>query len=158
MPRKQKTHTQIKSSASAQARKTAAVILEVMAGVRTTGDAAQALGVSTARYYMLETRALEAVVEACEPRARGPGRSPELQIAKLQQEIRRLENEVRRHQALARLSQRAVGLNAPKPQPPTSHSKKGRKRKPKVRALSLASRLQSPVTPDVSQSEADITK
>ncbi|MFP4451393.1 MAG: hypothetical protein ACLFP0_10750 [Rhodosalinus sp.] len=148
MPRKQKTQEQIKSSASAQARKTAAVILEVMAGVRTTGDAAQALGVSTARYYVLETRALEAVVEACEPRARGPGQSPELQIAKLQQEIRRLEGEVRRHQALARLSQRAVGLNAPKPQPPKSDGKARRKRKPTARALSLASRLESSATQD----------
>src|SRR5262245_54019059 len=54
------------------ARQRAALILEVLAGNRTPLQAAQALGVSLPRYYLLETQALHGLVTACEPAARGP--------------------------------------------------------------------------------------
>ena len=54
--------------ASREARQLAAAILEVLAGARTPGQAAQALGVSLQRYFQLETRAMQALVAGCEAR------------------------------------------------------------------------------------------
>ena len=53
---------------SRQAQRWAAVILEVLAGVRTPADAAAWLAISVPRYYLWEQRALEGLVAACEPR------------------------------------------------------------------------------------------
>src|SRR5260221_13686581 len=64
---------QLAKERSATARKQAAAILEVLAGARTTGQAAEALGVSLPRYYQLEQRALEGLLSACEPRPQGRG-------------------------------------------------------------------------------------
>lgn len=96
--------------ASAEARKRATVILETMLGVRTTEEAAEALGVAPARYYQLETYALQGLVEALEPRQRGRKVSAEQECERLQKEIARLEREVKRQQALYRTTQRALGL------------------------------------------------
>ena len=57
---------------SRDAKQRAAAILEVLAGGRTPTQAAQALGVSLGRYYLLEDNALAALVAACEPQPRGP--------------------------------------------------------------------------------------
>src|SRR5262249_24950512 len=57
---------------SREAKQRAAAILEVWAGVRTPADAAQALGVSRPRYYLLEEQALGGLLTACEPQPRGP--------------------------------------------------------------------------------------
>jgi hypothetical protein len=46
-----------------------------------------------------------------------------------------------RQQSLVRLTQRSIGISPPPPPPPKSSGKKGRKRKPVVRALSMAARL-----------------
>jgi len=58
------------------------------AGARTPTEAAQALGLSLPRYYLLEERALQGMLVACEPRSmsRGPsGRAPSaLEPAKCQ--------------------------------------------------------------------------
>jgi hypothetical protein len=54
--------------ASRPARQLAAGILEVLAGVRSPLQAAQALGLSLPRYYQVESRALRGLLEACEPR------------------------------------------------------------------------------------------
>jgi hypothetical protein len=51
--------------ASAQARKQAAAILEVLAGERTPMQAAEALAVSLPRYYVLETQAVQGILLAC---------------------------------------------------------------------------------------------
>ena len=98
--------------ASDTARRTGAIILEALAGLRTTQDAADALGVALPRYYVLETRALAGLVAALEPRARGRQRGAAERISELEAEVQRLEREARRYQALQRASQRALGLAA----------------------------------------------
>jgi hypothetical protein len=49
---------------SREARRLAAAVLEVLAGVRSPSDAARVLGLSLARYYQLEQRALAGLVTA----------------------------------------------------------------------------------------------
>ena len=44
------------------AKRSAAVILEVLAGLRTPTEASQALGITPMRYYVLERRAMEGMV------------------------------------------------------------------------------------------------
>jgi hypothetical protein len=88
------------------------VILETLTGVRTTQEAADALGVAPARYYQLETYALQGMVEALEPRQRGRKVSVEHELERERTEVRRLEREVARQQALYRSAQRALGVPA----------------------------------------------
>ena len=59
------------------AKKTAAMILEVLAGLRSTTEAAQALEISSMRYYVLERRAMEGMVQALQPRPKGKQKRPE---------------------------------------------------------------------------------
>jgi hypothetical protein len=98
------------SGPSREARRRAAVILEVLGGARTPTQAAEALGLSLIRYYQLETRALQGLVSACEPKPLGRVISPQTQLTALRKEQERLKRELARQQALVRLSQRAVGL------------------------------------------------
>ena len=129
-------------SGSAEARRLSALILEVLAGARTPTDAASALGMSVPRYYQLEVRALEALVSGCEPRSGGPHRSAEHEVAILRKEVTRLEQESLRHRALLRMSQRAIGVAAPKPLAAKGlDDKSKRSRKPTVRALKASSEL-----------------
>ena len=95
---------------SSEARRRATVILETLAGVRTTEEAAQALEVAPARYYQLEAYALQGFLVALEPKQRGRLVSVEQQNERLQNEIARLEREVKRRQALYRTMQRALGV------------------------------------------------
>jgi hypothetical protein len=132
---------------SAQARRTSAVILEVLAGVMTPIEAGQALGVSGAQYYKVEARALEGLVKACEARPRrGRVRTAESELSLLRKEHAKLQRECTRLQSLVRVLQRAAGVKASKPKRASkSGSKAGgkakRKRKPTVRALRLAKEL-----------------
>src|ERR1700732_4525180 len=98
--------TQLGRDASAPAKRLAAAILEVLAGVRTTTDAAAAVGLSLTRYYQVESRALAGLVRACEPPPKGrqPGAERELVILRRTQE--RLQRDLARQQALVRLAQR----------------------------------------------------
>src|SRR5262245_53233073 len=98
--------------ASPQARRLAAVILEVLAGLRGPTEAAQAAGVSLPRYYAAEARALEGLLKGCEPVA--PGRQPggSAELHKARQQLQRLQRQCDRQQALLRLQQRALGLGA----------------------------------------------
>jgi hypothetical protein len=140
--RKQPGGPSLTQDSSRQAKQIAAAILEVLAGARTPQQAAEALAVSLPRYYQLESRALRAVVVACEARPKkGRVRSPASEMAKLKQENARLQREVTRQQALVRAAQRSVGLAPPLP-PPRAPGKKLRRRKPVARALSVAARLQ----------------
>lgn len=127
---------------SKHARKTAMVVLEVLGGLRSPTQAAEALGVSTTRYYNLESQALEGLVAALEPRARGPRKRPETQIAKLEARIAELEKELGRRAALVRLSQRALGVAATK-RPAKPAPGKRRRKRPTVRALKAAAMLDS---------------
>lgn len=135
--------------ATSDARRRAAAVLEVLAGARTPTQAAEALGVSLPRYYLLEQRAIGGLVAACEPVPRGPQVNAERRVAALEREIARLTRESGRHQALARVAQRSLGLAPPavprpngKPAGKASASAKSRRRKrPTVRALTLAKEL-----------------
>jgi hypothetical protein len=138
---------------SDQARKKAALILEVLAGARTPTQAAEALGVSAMRYYTLESRALQGLLDACEPLPAGPKVSPEKRLAKLRREAEKLRSDVARYQALARSVQRAVGIappKAPKKLKAKGGDAKGRKRRrrrPAVRALKAAAGFRKSAAP-----------
>ncbi len=126
---------------SREARRTAALILEALAGTRTTTEAAAALEVSMTRYYLLETRALQGLVAACEPRTQGRQRSTLGELQALRRERERLQREVIRQQALLRAAHRTIGLPPAPAVPPKSGSKKQRRRKPVARALTVANHL-----------------
>jgi hypothetical protein len=121
----------------------AAAILEVLAGARTPTQAAQTLGVSVPRYYLLEVRALHGMLVACEPRPPERGPSPASALAALQRECDQLRRECTRQQALVRAAQRSLGLSAPTPaaRGPERNGKKRRRRRPTARALRAAARL-----------------
>lgn len=133
---------------SRDARKIAVLVLEVLGGQRTPTDAATALGVSTTRYYGLESQALEGLVTACEPRRRGPGKSMAKEVERLKRQVDHLEKELARRQALLRLSHRAVGIPAARPtrQVPANDAKdetkrKRRRKRATARALRAARQL-----------------
>ncbi len=128
------------SSSSREAQRVAAVILEVLAGVRTPTQAAESLAVSVPRYYQLETRAVYGLVAACEARPRGPGGSADKELAALRRQHEHLQHELARQQTLVRLAQRTIGLT-PAPAPKPAAGKK-RRRRPTVRALQAAAHLQ----------------
>ena len=132
---------------SAEARRQAAALLEVLAGVRTPSEVAQQLAISLTRYYIIESRALQALVAACEPRPRGKVRTPEGELAALRRECAQLRRQVARQQALWRVTERTLGLAAA---PAASSAKadnkspkKRRQRQPKARALQAAAVLQA---------------
>jgi len=129
--------------AGAEAKRLAAAILEVLAGGRTPTQAAQALGLSVPRYYLLESRALHGMLVACEPRSPGPGPSPQSALAALRRECEQLRREVTRQQALVRAAQRAIGLAPPAPagRGAQRDGKKRRRRRPVARALKAVARL-----------------
>jgi hypothetical protein len=124
-----------------ESRRHAACVLEVLAGLRSPEQAAEALGLSLQTYYNLETRALRGLVHGCTPTP--PGRTLTLlkQVRSLEIKAAALEKQLGRYQALLRNAQRAAGLS-----PPTQASagKSGgrRKRQPAVRALRAVEALQ----------------
>lgn len=130
---------------SREAKRVAAVLLDVLAGSRSTLQAADALGVSLPRYYQLEARGLAGLLAACEPPPRGRQPDPRAAVESLRRENERLRREVQRQQALARLTQRTLGV-AP-PAPAKSDARK-RKRKPAVRALRHAEQLRDDAAGD----------
>ncbi len=95
---------------SPEAKRQAAVILEVLSGLRRTEDASEAMKIALPRYYVLETRALQGLISALEPRPKGRQRRPEDEIAALVKDKTRLQRELGRTQALVRASQRALGI------------------------------------------------
>ena len=130
---------------SRDARRLAAAILEVLAGVRTPTEAAQQLAISLTRYYIDEGRALQGLVAACEPRPRGRVRTPEAELVTVRRECDQLRRQCARQQALLRVAQRTVGLvptPPPAAKPDRAGAKKRRPRKPTARALKAAAVLQ----------------
>jgi hypothetical protein len=113
------------------AKRQAAVILEVLSGLRDARDGSTALGVSVNRYYQLETRALQGLIAALEPRPKGRQQSPETRLAMVERERGRLKQELGRYQALLRSAQRSLGL-ASLPRK-TKRGKLGGKDKPRRR-------------------------
>lgn len=151
--------------ASDEARRAAVAVLQVMAGELRPSEASARLSLSVNRYYQLEARALEAMVEALEPRARGRRRGRDFELEKLRKAKTRAEHEATRFQALLRVSQRALALSAPTPGPSKDklplHG--GRKaRRARVRARTVISTLSGagatmPATPPVPQGTPDAT-
>ena len=100
-----------KSSATTDAQRRAAVILEVLAGIRTAQEAARLLKISPNSYYIVERKALSGLVTACEPAPRrGPTPDLERQVQQLERALARCQRECQRQAALVRATQRAVGL------------------------------------------------
>lgn len=134
---------------SREANRIAVAILEVLAGARRPAEAAAALKVSLPRYYILETRALEGLVAACEPKPLGKQASPETRIAALEKELEQARRQCARQEALVRVAQRSVGLPAADPRKGKTSSPRGRrgrkKRRPTVRALKAIETLRSRV-------------
>jgi hypothetical protein len=135
------------STPSKEAKRVAAVLLDVLAGSRSTLQAAEALGVSLPRYYQLEARGLEGLLEACEPRPRGRQPDAGLEMEVLRKENEQLRREVQRQQSLARLTQRTLGVTAPVPAKPDNRK---RKRKATVRAMRRAEKLRDEAAEDAS--------
>ena len=129
--------------ASKEAKRLAAVILEVLAGVRQPPQAAEVLQLSLPRYYQVELRALRGLLTACEPRPRGRRPEAARELTALRQQNARLQRELARQQALLRLAQRAVGVAPAAPPPKASRKKKRRQRQ--ARALTVAARLRQEV-------------
>lgn len=132
---------------TSEANRMVVAILEVLAGLRTPAEAAEALQISLPRYYAQETRALEEMVSACEPKPLGQQPSPDRRIAALEKELRQAHHECARQQALVRAAQRTVGLSRPaarsgkqKADPERAGGKR-RRRRPTVRALRAAKTL-----------------
>jgi hypothetical protein len=123
---------------SREAKRLAAAILEVLAGVRTPAQAAHATDVSLPRYYQLEAQALAGLVRGCERLPKGRRRGPANAAAALAKENERLKRDLGRQQTLVRLAQRSVGLS-----PPPAVAKGRRKRTPTTRALVAAERLRA---------------
>lgn len=130
---------------SALASQRAAAILEVLAGERTPQEAATVLSMSLPYFYILERKALEGLLKACEPQPKGPpAPGPERKLEALEMELARCRRECQRQEALVRATQRTVGLPA-SPSQPTTKDKAGnkngvrrRRRQPVVRALRAA--------------------
>jgi hypothetical protein len=120
----------------------AAAILEVLAGTRTPTEAAQTVGISLPRYYVLENRAVQSMLVACERRSTGRVQTAESALAALQRECEQLRRECARLQALLRAAQRTIGLAAPVASKPEKNGKRRRKRRPTARALRAVARLQ----------------
>lgn len=99
-------------SGSAQAKRQAVVMLEVLSGLRDARDGSRAMGVSLNRYYQLETRALQGLIASLEPRPKGRQRTAEEKLATVERARQRLEQELARHQALVRAAQRSIGIPA----------------------------------------------
>ena len=129
---------------SALASQRAAAILEVLAGERTPQEAATVLSMSLPYFYILERKALEGLLKACEPQPKGPpAPGPERKLEALETELARCRRECQRQEALVRATQRTVGLPASPSQPTKDKvgNKNGvrrRRRQPVVRALRAA--------------------
>ena len=151
--------TAVAVSVSGEARRLAGAILEVLAGMRSITDVAVALGVTPARYYVLEARAVGGLISACEPRGPGPaiGVGLPAELERLRAERDRLKAEAARYQTLARIAQgafalpvappavcsaRATTTKRPSAATLAERTSSGRKkRRPTVRAVRVAARV-----------------
>lgn len=130
---------------ASEAQRLAATILEVLGGVRSPPQAAQALAVSLPRYYQLEARALEGLVAALAPRPKGKQPALENRIKFLEKQLEAAVRQCARQEALVRVTQRTLGLAPPAAKAGSApRDAAGRKkRRPTVRALKAARILQT---------------
>lgn len=132
---------------SDEARHKAYLIIEALSGLRSPSEASALIGVTINRYYQLETRGLQGLVEALEARPAGRQPSPEAEAKRLERERERLERELRRAHALVRVAQRAVGLPAQATRDPPKGDGKKVRRRPRNRTARTLARLRPPTQP-----------
>ena len=114
-------------------------ILEVVSGVYGPEEGSRLLGLSLTRYYALEARAVQGLVQALEPRPHGRAGGG---LEALRREKQDLERTVHRLQGLLRATQRAVAIT------PAAGGSRGRRRG-LARGAKLVARLRAtPVLPD----------
>ena len=128
-----------------EGRRRAAAVLEVLGGAKSPAEAAEALGITLATYYVLEGRALEGLIVSCEPRGRGRAAAPGKTLLSLRRENDHLRQDLSRSQALARAVQRAAGMPAEESGKETITRRS--RRRPKARALRAARNLGTSATP-----------
>lgn len=92
------------------ARRRAACVLEVLAGVRSPEEAAIALEVQLGTYFQIEERALRGLLSSCSPQPRGHAPDYAKALEESRRRVGELEREVQRHQALLRSAQRTASL------------------------------------------------
>ena len=141
----------------------AAIVLEVLAGIRTPFEAAAALGLSVNYYYVLERKALQGLLAARQPQPKGPpGPGLERQLARLQKELDKCRQECLRQASLVRATERAIGLPAvSKPGRPSKNNKENEgkqpklRRRPTVRAMRAAKTLRNNSSLDNTSTEVE---
>jgi hypothetical protein len=91
------------------ARRRCLLMLSVLSGEKPVTDAIAEAGMSRGRYYQLEERAIQAMLESMLPTP-GPGKPPDqsLKLAELEKKISRLEQEKRRMERLLFLTRKVV--------------------------------------------------
>ncbi len=110
------------------AKRLLALLLEALGGIRSTQEAADGMGVALVRYYQLETRALQAMLDALEPRQKGRKPKTEAQYqAEFAEEKQMLLKDLNRYKSLCRSLQRTVGVTPPEPPTPGGPKKKTRR-------------------------------
>ena len=121
-------------------RRRAAAVLEVLGGAKSPPEAAEALQIALPSYYLLEARALEGLIAACEPRPRGraAGQGGGT-LGALKRENDRLRQDLTRANALARAVQRAAGM--PQAEESKTDGRPRRRRRATARALRAARQL-----------------
>jgi len=127
---------------------TAAAILEVLAGERSTSSAAALIGVSPVRYYVIESRAIAGLIAACAPKPSGPvpgSGDAERTLRRAIADKDGLTAQVRRLHVLLRSAQRSLGVAPVEAKPDQAARADGKKprrhRRPRVRALTMVRRL-----------------
>ena len=144
-------------SGSDGARKAAAVILEVLSGLRETAEACEALWITPMRYYVLETRALQGLVGSLEPRPRGKKRSVEDEVREIRREKQRLERELMRTRALVRVAERTIGITAAGAKSKIgADGKKKRRRRPERAGRAIAA-LRAPAPANEAQAKGGVS-
>lgn len=136
---------------SAGAKRIASVILEVFAGLKGTHEAAEALSISPNRYYQLEARGLQGMINDLEPRNRGQQMTPEREIDALKVEIGRQARENSRLQALVRLARRTMAI--PEKKKPAKKAQ-ARQRKPSHRGKKVVAMLRKPTEDELAEKAA----
>ncbi len=140
---------------SKEAKKQAAIVLEVLSGERGPQEGCEVMGVSLSRYYQLETRGLQGLITALEPKPRGRQSRPEDEIANLKEENRRLKKDLTRNQSLLRSMERSMGIRSTIAGKGKTKAKKTGRRRVKVsRATRVIGALRKPEAPEQAPAEA----
>lgn len=96
------------------ARRRCLVLLSVLSGERTVSDVVEELSISRQMYYLLETRALNAMLGALLPGAESSSTqkdaaSPHKRIEELEAQVKKLERARRRSEHLLYLTRQVIG-------------------------------------------------